>query len=346
MSIKRGIWAATIAGIAALGLTLFGLPSPETPEAPHREGSVTTLKRGADKEQPTPNTTPAPSGAPQLPLDDTVKGIAIDGAIRVDMNGNLIHNRDLRRFMDFFIGLTRSPDDEAAMRQRMRNAMSDKGVPPAIQDEVMTALDDYLDYREAAAHLETRMGKVKADEARQVLKRLAQLRRNHLGEAMAEGFFGKEQRRIKNQLARQRIRDDPNLSTTEKQQRLQALEANLPDHVQKVRERSRIYANLRETTRRMRREGASKAQIQALRQKTLGARAAERLAQLDHQRAQWQRKLARYQQRKQRIEANDNLTKADRQKALEQLRSEHFDSQAQRRRAQALSRIDAPGQDG
>ncbi len=345
MGIKHGLWAGAIAGAATLTFSIF-LLSPETPEAPSQEGSVTHLKP--------PSSTPATTNDPEsggtdvreLPLADTVEGIAIDGAIRVDMNGNLVFDRDLRRFMDFFIGLTRSPEDEAAMRDRMRQAMKAKDVPEAIRQDVIDALNRYLAYREAAANLESRVGDARPERMKAVLKELKQLRRSHLGEAMAEGFFGREQRRLENQLARQRVQNNPDLSAAEKRQRLRALEDNLPAHVQRVRERSRTYTNLHRETQRMRENGATEAEIHALRTRELGAEAANRLAELDDQRAQWQRRFRQYQRRKQAIQNNDNLTAADRREAVEQLRAEHFDSQAERRRARALSRIDGSRQDG
>ena len=345
MGIKHGLWAGAIAGTATLGFSLF-LLSSERPEAPSPEGSVTELEPATSSRAAEETPASTETGPRKLPLDDTVEGIAIDGGIRVDMNGNLVYDRDLRRFMDFFIGLTRSPDDEGAMRERMRQAMMEKDVPDAIRRDVMDALDRYLDYREATANLETRMGEVTPEQSRSVLKELKQLRRSHLGEAMAEGFFGREQKRIENQLARQRIQNNPDLSAAEKRERMLDLEESLPEHTRQVRERSRTYTNLREKTRRMRKEGASDAEIRALRTEELGAEAANRLAKLDDQRAQWQRRLARYQQGKQRIQNNDNLTETDRRDALEKLRSEHFDSEAERRRARALSRIDASRQDG
>jgi lipase chaperone LimK len=345
MGIRQGILAGAIAGIATLGFSLF-LLSPESPEAPSPAGSVTTLKHDTPATAGNRNSPPREPPKQALPLDDTVKNIAIDGAIRVDMNGNLVFDRDLRRFMDFFIGLTRSQDDEAAMRDRMRQAMVEREVPGAIREDVMEALDRYLDYREAAGNLETRMGEVTPEQTRHVLNQLKQLRRSHLGEAMTEGFFGREQQRIENQLARQRIENNPDLSAAEKRERLLDLEGQMPEHVQQVRERSRTYNTLREKTRRMREDGASDAEIHALRSRELGAEAADQLAELDEERARWQQRLERYQREKQRIRSNDSLTESDRRQALERLRSEHFDSEAERRRARALSRIDASRQDG
>lgn len=343
MSIKHGLWAGALAGTATLGFSLF-LLSPDPEPAP--EGSVTNVQPATSTQADTSDRAPARTGTRELPLDDTVEGIAIDGAIRVDMNGNLVYDRDLRRFMDFFIGLTRSPDDETAMRERMRQAMRDREVPDRVRQDVMDALDRYLDYRDAAATLETRIGEVSPEQTRTVLRELKQLRRSHMGEAMAEGFFGREQRRIENQLARQRVQSNTDLSTAEKRQRILDLEKKLSEHAQRVRERSRTYTNLREETRRLREDGASEAEIQALRRRELGAEAANRLAELDDQRAQWQRRLAQYQAQKQAIQNNDNLTTTDRQEALNKLRSAHFDSEAERRRARALSRIDASEQDG
>ncbi|WP_077530847.1 lipase secretion chaperone [Vreelandella utahensis] len=345
MGIKHGLWPGAIAGTITFVFSLY-LLSPESPEAPSPEGSVTTLQPSNPEPEVDGNRKPTETAPRELPLDETVEGIAIDGAIRVDMNGNLVYDRDLRRFMDFFIGLTQSPEDEAAMRERMRQAMREKDVPETIRQDVIDTLNRYLDYRKAAANLETRMGEASPERMRNVLKDLKQLRRSHLGEAMAEGFFGREQRRIENQLARQRIQSNPDLSTDEKRERILELEENLPEYAQQVRERSRTYTNLREKTRRMREEGASDAEIHALRTRELGAEAADQLAELDDQRAQWQRRLERYRQRKQRIQDNDNLTRADRRNVLEKLRSEHFDSEAERRRARALSRIDASRQDG
>ena len=345
MGIRQGILAGAIAGTATLGFSLF-LLSPQSPEAPSPEGSVTTMEPATPATAGNRSATSGESRNRELPLDNTVDGVAIDGAIRVDMNGNLVFDRDLRRFMDFFIGLTRSQDDEDAMRERMRQAMAEQEVPEAIREDVMDALGRYLDYREAAGNLETRVGEVSPEQTRHVLNQLKQLRRSHLGEAMAEGFFGREQRRIENQLARQRIENNPDLSAGEKRERLLDLEEKLPEHVQRVRERSRTYTSLHEKTRRMREEGASDAEIHALRSRELGAEAADQLAELDEERSQWQRRLERYQREKERIRPNDSLTEADRRQALEKLRSEHFDSEAERRRARALSRIDAPRQDG
>lgn len=345
MNIKHGLWAGAIAGAATLGFSLF-LQSPGGPERPAPEGSVTTLQPPASTPSDEGDRNANVSQTRELPLDDTVEGIAIDGEIRVDMNGNLVYDRDLRRFMDFFIGLTQSPDDETAMRERMRQAMMEQEVPEAIRQDVMSALDRYLGYREAAADLESRAGESSPEQTRTVLKELKQLRRSHLGEAMAEGFFGREQERIENQLARQRIQSNPDLSDAEKRERILDLEEDLPEYTHQVRERSRTYNNLHEKTRRMREEGASEAEIRELRTEELGAEAANRLAELDDQRAQWQSRLEAYQERKQRLQDNDNLTETDRRDALEKLRSEHFDSEAERRRAKALSRIDASQQDG
>ena len=345
MGIKHGLWAGLIAGTATFGFSLL-LLQPESPETPRPEGSVTTVKATGSAPAADANREPIQPESTELPLGDTVEGIAIDGAIRVDINGNLVFDRDLRRFMDFFIGLTQSAEDEALMRKRMRQSMMDKDIPEAIRKDVMEALDRYLGYRNAAANLEARRGGSSPERMRSVLKELKQLRRSHLGEAMAKGFFGREQQRLENQLARQRIQSNPDLSTAEKRNRLKKLQNQLPEHVQRVRDRSRTYTNLRQQTRRMREDGASDATIHALRTRELGAKAADQLAKLDDRRGQWERQLKRYQQRKKRLLNNNNLTNADRQQALEKLRTELFDSDAERRRAKALTRIDASRQDG
>ena len=68
----------------------------------------------------------------------------------------------------------------------------------------------------------------------------------------------------------------------------------------------------------------SSAELQQQREKLLGADAAERLAQLDQERARWNEQLQSYLQQRSTLQHNANLAPGDRASALTDLRSQFF----------------------
>ncbi|MES1940085.1 lipase chaperone [Salinisphaera sp. T5B8] len=90
----------------------------------------------------------------------------------------------------------------------------------------------------------------------------------------------------------------------------------------------------------MREQGASDAEIRERREALLGPQAAQRLEQIDAQRAQWQQRVADYSAERARILANDGLAPDDRERAIEALRQARFND-AERRRIQSLEHIQA-----
>ncbi|TVP54077.1 MAG: hypothetical protein EA349_12410 [Halomonadaceae bacterium] len=272
---------------------------------------------------------------PRLPLEDTIKGIDVDGRIHLDRNGNLVYDRDLRRLLDFFIGLTQSREDEPALKQRISAYMAEQGVPPRVQDDVLAILDDYLDYREASEVFAAQGG----EELEQAFERLYSLRRNHLGQDVADGFFADEEARVQMALDRQRILGDDSLSDEQRQQALLQLEQQLPEPTRQMREQARTIEEVGRAVAQLREQGASDEEVRALRAQRLGPEAAERFSRVDQQRDQWQQRLSAYQQERARIESTEGLSPQDRAEAISKLREQHFDSEHELRRARALERI-------
>lgn len=339
---SQGLIAGGIAVSIFTGLVIFAaLEHRDGQGARTGEGTPAAASPTSAGNGPSSHKAPVQSKrerADSLPLAHTTSDVAIDGAIHVDADGNLIYNRDLRRFLDFFIGMTRSPDHEPAMRARMETVMKRKGVPARIQTDVLRALDSYLAYRSAVESLSQLPGAADADSL-ELFRRLKTLRRNHLGREMAEGFFGADEVLIENRLKRRRIMNNERLSKLDKQQIIQELESELPAHVREVRQQSRTLNNLHSRVRELRQDGASEERIRELRTSEVGAKAADRLARLDRERRKWREKLAVYQERKSAIEANKGLTRQDREAAIEALREQYFDSEHARRRARALSQL-------
>ena len=92
-------------------------------------------------------------------------------------------------------------------------------------------------------------------------------------------------------------------------------------------------ANMEETALKMRAEGASEDDIYRMRAKAFSPEAAARLADLDRQVLDWNKRIAIYQSDRKSLLDNASLSDPDRQAAIQQLRDAHFSSDEQKRLA-------------
>ncbi|QJX01520.1 hypothetical protein HML84_01130 [Alcanivorax sp. IO_7] len=129
----------------------------------------------------------------------------------------------------------------------------------------------------------------------------------------------------------------PSLSAAEKAARVEELEAGLPPDVREMVAASRRPVSVATEVARLREQGASEARVYQLRERELGAEAAERLADLDRRRAEWQRRYDEYREQRRAI-LDSGLAPADRDAQVEALRARLFDER-ERRRVEALDRI-------
>jgi len=299
------------------------------------QSNVTTQLPGTTDAEQVPPAVQAP-----LPRDDRVADIDVDGLVQVDINGNLVLDQQLRNFLDFYIGLTGGPSRYEALKARIGAELQAQGLPAAIQAEVLTILDNYLAYQEAA-EMYAGMQHSSVEDLRKVLQDLRDLRRKHLGPDVAEGFFGEEELRLQVLLDRQVILHDSHLSAQERQRALAQLDQLLPDYSVKYRQQSQTVVETSKQVQALREQGASEAEVHQLRLRAYGPEATGRLARLDHERDQWQARVAQYRQEKNALENNPGLASEDRQAALEDLRQRMFSEEHERRRIRALDR--SPG---
>ena len=89
---------------------------------------------------------------------------------------------------------------------------------------------------------------------------------------------------------------------------------------------------------RLRASGAQAAEIRAVRERSFGVEAADRLEELDRQRAVWQQRLDEYREALDAIEQNESRDAGARDRAIEALRAERFTPE-ERLRVVALDRI-------
>ncbi|WP_437785762.1 lipase secretion chaperone [Sorangium sp. So ce1097] len=265
---QRPAPAARSGGAAAISRRTAVVPALSVSPAPAR------LDRGLSA---------SPSPAPPPP--PSLRGADVDGAVIVDEHGDLVVGPEILALFDHFLTAT-GEEPAAVIRARIVAAIRERAVGPAA-DQAIALLDRYLGYREAAS---AALVGPEADPAAR-LAALREARRAHFGEADAARLFGDEEREGEAAIEQSRILADATLSPDERDARIAEVEATLPDEIREAREETVRPLVQQAEEQALRDAGASDEELHAHRVATVGAEAAERLAELDRRRAAWQERL-------------------------------------------------------
>lgn len=323
--------AGSVLVIVAVVLWATLREPPSRPATPAPEPSNAVLP---ERSHPAPEPGAATTGAVADAPAPSLRGTDVDGGLTTDATGHFVPDPDAIALFDYFLAAS-GEEPESVIRQRIldeiRRRLSGQAAAAAA-----ALLDDYLAYRTELRKL-AQSAEVPGDLERR-LQWIRELRRGHFGDETAEALFGAEERVVRIDLERRRVASDPGLDADERAARLAALDAELPEPVRRARERSRAPQRSHEEVAALRGEGASEQEIFAARERRFGWEAAERLAALDAQRAEWSQRLGVYEAERNALLASEEFASlpADQRDAeLESLRRAHFDaSEANRVEAQ------------
>lgn len=324
---------ALIGGSVALGFYLY-LP----------EQSAATVSTGTEALHP-PHTSsissPSQSAIAQAkptpaPIPSSFRGTEVDGQFRLDASGNLIAGIEIRRIFDYFLSAFGEESLKSSV-SRLDTYIEQK-LPQPARRQALELLSQYLDYKRELIQLEKDLPQMASlDALRQREQAVQELRARLFSREAHQAFFGQEE--VYNQFTLQRLalRQDPDLSETEKAEALDRLRASLPEEMQEWLA-PQLQSELRQQTAVLQAQGANSEQIRQLRLQLVGAEATERLEALDQRRQQWQRRLADFQREKAAIEANDGLSNEDRHSAIQRLAEQRFDEH-ERLRLEAAEQV-------
>ncbi|AUX42801.1 lipase chaperone [Sorangium cellulosum] len=334
-----GLALAALAGAGHLALRERPAPAaPAARPATRREATrPTTTSAAAAAPDPPRRERPAPAGAPGLGLParpraapPSLRGTDVDGAVIVDERGDLVVGPEILALFDYFLSAT-GEEPAAAIRARIVAAIRERAGGRAA-DQAVALLDRYLGYREAAGAA----GAAPEVDPAARLAVLRELRREHFGEADATRLFGDEEREGEAALDEARIAADPALSPEERDAQIAAVEAALPEHLRAAREAAMRPLAQQVEEQALRAAGASAEQIHAHRVAVVGPEAADRLAELDRQRAAWQERLDTFSEQRAAI-AEETTDPQARRAAEEELLAREFTPE-ERLRVRALLR--------
>jgi len=271
-----------------------------------------------------------PIGPPPASLRDT----DIDGSLAVDADGHLLVTPALIRFFEYFFAASgEEPPDR--IRDRVTAQITNRLSGDA-RRAALDVLDRYVTYRERSQRLaeqEDDSGNLTA-----TYDSVRGLRRECFGEADAAALFGEEEATLAVTIAQRNVEADPSLSDEQRAARLAALDAQLPESVRAARDAIGAFRRFVEDEAALHNAGGSPQELQALRERDVGAAAAARLAELDQRRAAWQARLDAYRQDRAAIDADPALDDVQRDAARDAVRARHF-TEAELARVRALDRI-------
>ncbi len=246
-------------------------------------------------------------------LVKSYQGSQPDGAIHLDPNGNVIVDKDLKRLFDYYLSaIGELPLDQ--MRKYLQQFAGKQLNLDQLQ-QLLSYFDQYHNYLNKADIFVQSIG---SDfNLQEKMELLSQFRTDNLGLEMAEAFFADEQEYIEFVMTEKNSDE----WTQQQQDWLQA--ENQATQFQDVVIENREFSNS---------ENINSTEVYQYRVDKYGQEAADRLNQLDQQRAQWQTVVDDYFQQRQQIENQQSSF------SVEQLNSNY--SSQEIRRLEALWRID------
>lgn len=257
-------------------------------------------------------------------------------SLTLDANGNLVVNLEVRDLFEYFLSALGEEDIDAVSARLA--AWLQATLPPAAAARAWEIFGTYLEYRAAQGNM-NEQATDNPDELLTRLDRMSALRRDSLGAEVADAFFRTEEAYDRDALQRLQLARNGTLTPEARARRLAQLDSALPPELLAARRESTSIEEMSRTVDLMRSNGASDAEIQATRERLLGVGAAQRLADLDGEHAEWNQRYRDYATQRDAIQAA-SLADSDRALAIQALRLRLFSAQ-EAIRVDALDRIAA-----
>lgn len=270
----------------------------------------------------------------------TYRASNVDGSLRVDEQGNLITDIQLKHWMDYHLSaLGELPLDQilAMMRAEM-NLLAEPAKSQAHQ-----MLDNYIAYKDQLAEFDQSGQEIEiADQLNfgDMKSRLdwqKRLRREVFSPEVVSNFWGLDEIIDDYTVAKMDI-EKSDLSTEQKQAELELLEQNLPEEVRQRRADTSLSVDVQAQEQALIDNGASDSEIYQLRAEKFGDEAAQRLAELDQQQNDWKQRVQAYNQEKQRIDSIEGISTEEKNSLLGEYASQNF-SELEQKRLSAASAL-------
>jgi lipase chaperone LimK len=313
-----GFMIGTVAALIGTGAAWLMHSPPH--EVPVLQSLPTTVERSG-----TIDANPFGKGEYSLPVTPNVQDLAHGtGVFRINAKGDLVLDYDTKVRLDILIADL--PQNATRYETQAVEASAVAGLPQHAVQKALGVVDGYVRYLKAEAQLNQGFANGSAVQPEEMLNQVVALRRQHLGAQVADAFFSTQeaQDRIGIQIA---LMDaDPKLTAQEKLARLDALQRTLPDNAPALRaelDTSRSALTMEQGVTSLRQQGATEAQILQLRERHVGAEAAQEISDMEVQKIDWERRQQTFSQQKNAI-TQMSISEQQKQERIEALLSQTY----------------------
>ena len=276
---------------------------------------------------------------PFIPSFATLQGTRIHGNLRVDEQGNLIIDNDIKKLLHYFLNVEGELSREELIIL-LRKGIADY-LPQPAEGQALEILTQYLAYQNALQE-QINQGayplKSNGIEGyRQAFELRNQLRIQYLGAEVASAFFAEEEAYDLYTVTRLELASNTSLTDAERTAQLSVLEEQLPEQYLNVRKKQQSRVAVNEEINVLRENNASIYELQDTWTQHYGVEAAQRLVTLEVKRQEWDNRYNTYSQQRQSLQEmglDDDTFKSQ----LNALQESSF-SEAEQKRIQALDKI-------
>jgi lipase chaperone LimK len=256
----------------------------------------------------------------------SMKGTTIP-ILYLDQDGNLIQDRRAREFIEYFISTAREEGTYTSVG-RMQEYFDLALTEPALS-QANTLLDKYMEYRMQLDSVVSRndvilAGDKKMAALRETLERRKALRRDTLGNEVAQAMFGDSERYEAYAVNMLQTAEDQTLTKEQKLAQIAQHEESLPPHIRAKVRYKREEQQLQETIRQLHQQGNASAEIFELRKAFYGEGPAKKLAYMDEKSDEWVSRVQQFNQQKEQILASVIMDEQQKRQQINELRNRQF----------------------
>lgn len=264
-------------------------------------------------------------------LPQHLRGISLQ-KLFIDSQGNLIVTEDLKQLIEQFL-LGSEDEGLDQMIARIKEYI-ELILPASAAIQALAIVDQYVEYKHRAAEEAPINGAeqdldVLAKQIETTLDQRKRIRRESLPESVVVAFFDNEERYDDFNLTRLKVNSNKALSDSEKDALLAQAELSLPEKTQKRMRYVREEKKLNKQIELLKSKGNRKAEIHQLRTDFYGKETAERIAYFEDDSDQWNNRVAMFNQDKQSILQQQNLSQQQQTDQIASIKASLFTEKEQ-----------------
>jgi lipase chaperone LimK len=261
------------------------------------------------------------------PLPRSLRDTQHNVRLQSDAQGNLIVRADILHLFEFYLTALSEEPLEVSLNRISRDLAAQLQGPAL--EQARDLLRRYLDFKIALGDLHNlpaimdSQGRYALDAIQLRQQQVQALRQQHFSSTEYPIFFQEQDDYDAFMQQQLQLAEDQSLDASQRQEAIAQLEQQLPENIRQAREEATRETRLYEQAELMKQQGASAEELFQLRAQVLGNEAATALAQLDEQHAQWDKRLASYEQERAAIEQS-GLSPQDKSMAVANLIEQRF----------------------